>query len=152
MSDASTTQSGVLYREHAFPPVIWWIVAALISGMTLLIVYPVWPAGGVATPFVVCAAVFFCLYKLSPAIVVTEHELFAGPAHISHSQLGEVRALDVSQTAWECGPGLDARAFLHTRPWLRTAVRITLHDPEDPTPYWIISTRRPEQLARVLAG
>jgi Protein of unknown function (DUF3093) len=31
-----------------------------------------------------------------------------------------------------------------------TAVEITLADPADPVPYWLVSTRRPQQLAAAL--
>jgi hypothetical protein len=30
-------------------------------------------------------------------------------------------------------------------------VRVELTDPEDPTPYWLVSSRRPDALARALA-
>ena len=46
----------------------------------------------------------------------------------------------------------DARAFLLLRPYVKTAVRVDLEDPADPTPYWLLSSRRPEALAAALAG
>jgi hypothetical protein len=44
----------------------------------------------------------------------------------------------------------DARAHLVLRPYIKTAVEITLDDPDDPVPYWLVSTRRPQQLAAAL--
>lgn len=41
-------------------------------------------------------------------------------------------------------------AFVIQRPWVKSAVKITLDDPKDPTPYWIVSTRRPQALAQAL--
>lgn len=41
-------------------------------------------------------------------------------------------------------------AFVIQRPWIHSAVKVVLDDPDDPTPYWIISTRRPEELCRAL--
>lgn len=41
-------------------------------------------------------------------------------------------------------------AFVIQRPWIRSAVKITLNDPDDPTPYWIVSSRRAEALAETL--
>lgn len=41
-------------------------------------------------------------------------------------------------------------AFVIKRPWIRSAVRITLNDPADPTPYWIISTKRPDEICKAL--
>jgi hypothetical protein len=36
------------------------------------------------------------------------------------------------------------------RPYIKTAVEITLDDDDDPVPYWLISTRNPEPLAAAL--
>ena len=44
------------------------------------------------------------------------------------------------------GPGLDARAHLCLRGWVRPGLRLDLVDPQDPTPYWLVSSRRPERL------
>lgn len=150
MSNVPTSASGVLYRDRAFPPVTWWIVAALISGMTSLIVLPVWPLGGLLVPIVICILVFFGLARLSPTVIVTPDALYAGPAHIDRRLVGTATALDREKTRWECGPGLDARAFIFIRPWIRTAVRVELDDPADPTPYWIVSSRDPKALAAAI--
>ena len=48
------------------------------------------------------------------------------------------------------GRDADARAYLLLRPYLRRAVRIAIDDPADPTPYWLVSTRRPTRLAAAL--
>ena len=45
---------------------------------------------------------------------------------------------------------LDARAWLLVRGWIPGVARITLDDPTDPTPYWLVSTRDPEGLAAAL--
>ena len=36
------------------------------------------------------------------------------------------------------------------RPWVSTTVELTLADPADPVPYWLVSTRRPGALATAL--
>ncbi len=46
--------------------------------------------------------------------------------------------------------GLDARAWTVVRGWIDPVVRIPLSDPDDPVPYWLVSTRRPEQLVAAL--
>ena len=33
---------------------------------------------------------------------------------------------------------------------MKTGVELTLDDPADPVPYWIVSTRRPSQLAEAI--
>ncbi len=50
------------------------------------------------------------------------------------------------------GVDADARAFLFTRPYLKRAVKVTVLDPGDRTPYWLISSRHPHRLAAALGS
>lgn len=50
------------------------------------------------------------------------------------------------------GRQLDPAAFLVTRPWVPDMVLLVLDDPEDPTPYWFVSTRNPEALRDAFLG
>ena len=59
-----------------------------------------------------------------------------------------VRGLEAEATAARTGPEADARAHLVLRPYVQTAVELTLDDPVDPVPYWIVSTRQPTPAGR----
>ena len=48
------------------------------------------------------------------------------------------------------GAQLDARAWPLIRGWVSPVVRVTVTDPQDPTPYWLVSTRHPEKLVEAL--
>ncbi|WP_249713848.1 DUF3093 domain-containing protein [Rhizomonospora bruguierae] len=48
------------------------------------------------------------------------------------------------------GVHADPLAFVVQRPWVRGTVQVVLNDSDDPTPYWVISSRRPERLAAAL--
>ncbi|WP_029287751.1 DUF3093 domain-containing protein [Cellulomonas sp. HZM] len=85
-------------------------------------------------------------------VEVRDGELRAGPAHIPLALLGTARVLDAAGTRAELGPGLDARAYLCVRGWIHSGVRVELADPADPTPYWVVSSRRPVELARALGA
>ncbi len=50
------------------------------------------------------------------------------------------------------GVDADARAFLVTRPYLKRSVLVPVLDPDDRTPYWLISTRHPDRLAAALGA
>ena len=52
----------------------------------------------------------------------------------------------------QAGRDADARAYLLIRPYLQAPVRVDVRDPADPTPYWLVSTRHPEQLAAAVRG
>ena len=78
-------------------------------------------------------------------------ELMVGRAVLDLEYVSTVRELDPEATARRTGPEADARAHLVLRPYVKTAVELTLDDPADPVPYWIVSTRRPTQLAEAIA-
>ncbi len=70
-------------------------------------------------------------------------ELVAGKAHIPLRFVGDVVALDAEGVRRQAGVDADARAYLLLRPYLKRGVRIDITDPADPTPYWLVSCRRP---------
>lgn len=50
------------------------------------------------------------------------------------------------------GRDANARAYLLLRPYIATGVRITIDDPTDPAPYWLLSSRRATELAAALSA
>ena len=74
-------------------------------------------------------------------------ELRVGRAVLDLAYVSAVRGLDPEATTRRTGPEADARAHLVLRPYAKEAVELTLDDPADPVPYWVVSTRRPTQLA-----
>ncbi len=83
-------------------------------------------------------------------IRVADGELHVDDAHIPLRFIADVIPLDADDRRLLLGPGADPLAFVIQRPWIRGAVQIVLNDPDDPTPYWVISTRHPEKLAAAL--
>jgi hypothetical protein len=63
---------------------------------------------------------------------------------------GEVTALDEDQTRALRGPRADPAAYLMSRPYLPRSVYIAVDDPAARGPYWLIGTRRPEELAAAI--
>jgi hypothetical protein len=62
----------------------------------------------------------------------------------------DVTPLDSSTRRDLLGPYAQRHAFVVQRPWISGAVQVHLEDPADPTPYWVVSTRRPAALADAL--
>ena len=48
------------------------------------------------------------------------------------------------------GPGLDPRDWHVIRGGIDGVVRVTVEDPDDPTPSWVLSTRTPDRLAAAI--
>lgn len=146
-----TTTSSTVYSERLSPSAGWWITLMLLSAMTSLLVLPLTQVGAVVLPLLVAAAVIIWMRSLSARVVVTEESFIAGRARIDRSFISGVTGFDAQESFAQRGHLLDVRAFLLLRPWVKTVVRIEIADPSDPTPYWLVSTRRPESLAAVLS-
>jgi hypothetical protein len=85
-------------------------------------------------------------------IAVTAEELLVDDARLPLRFVAAVQPLDAQARRELLGTGSHPLAFVVQRPWVRGAVRVDLDDPDDPTPYWLISTRRPAQLAAALTA
>lgn len=79
-------------------------------------------------------------------------ELYVGTAHLPLEHVGEVEVFDAKDKRKVLGPHLDPSAFVLHRSWVRPIVRVQVTDPQDPTPYWVFSTRHPEKVASLLRG
>lgn len=140
------------YRERLRVPVRWWIQGSLLVAsfwVAMVVAIPAAAAWGITTALMTLVA--WGLWSYGHARVVVEDGwLKAGRARIEVGYLGNVVALDKAQAREVSGPQADARAFLLLRPYLDQAVRIEIEDPGDPTPYWLVSSRRPARLVAAL--
>jgi hypothetical protein len=76
--------------------------------------------------------------------------LRADDARLPLSVISSVTVLDVEGKRDLLGIDAEPLAFVIQRPWIPRGVRIDLNDPDDPTPYWYISSRHPHELAAAL--
>lgn len=138
------------FREVLRPS--WWmyVIAAFMIPTTILVMAPINFLLGVILSIVVYAAIVIPMFVTSPAIVLTETELRVGKAHIDRKFIGAVSAYSGNYAVAARGPELDARAWIYLRGWVNPVVRVDISDPNDPTPYWLFSSRRPEELVAAL--
>jgi len=140
------------YRERLSVPIRWWAQGTmLVASLWLAVIVAVpgavaWAVTGAA---VALMTALFLTY--GAALVSVEDGWFrAGRARVELRFVGEVVPLDAEATRLVAGRDADARAYLLLRPYRKKAVKVSLRDPADPTPYWLVSTRRPDALAAAL--
>ena len=141
------------YDERLNVPLRWWVWATMLLStfwLAFIVAVPEWIAWS-GTGVLVAATYGLFFWVGSSRIQLRDGTLYVGPAHIELRHVGAVEALDKEGTRRVHGPEADARAFLHTRPYISRAVRIAIEDPADPTPYWLVSTRHPRKLAAALS-
>ncbi len=133
----------------------WWYVPAVALGVLLgaevHMGYPglrAWIGYAVFVPLLVAV-----LVALGRARVrVEDGELRAGSAVLPLHHVGRVEVVDRRDKQAALGPELDPAAFVLHRAWVGPLVRVQVTDPDDPTPYWVVSVRKPDRLVAALAG
>jgi hypothetical protein len=83
-------------------------------------------------------------------IEVNGGELRIDRAHIDFMYLGKVTALSADEMKKIRTRDADPAAYLAIRFWVSAGVKVEIKDPRDTTPYWIISTKRGEDLVKAL--
>ncbi|GAA1754299.1 DUF3093 domain-containing protein [Agromyces humatus] len=138
------------YRERLWPTPRIYVATLLLIPASILVLAPVSMPAGIVTGVVLYLALVGSLAMTAPLIEVQGGRLRAGRAEIALTVVGEAVPADEEQARVERGTGLDARAFLVIRGWIKPVVRIPVVDAADPTPYWLVSTRRPKELAAAI--
>ena len=142
-----------MFRERVWPAPWLFIATALVMPASLLVFLPI-AGGGIGVGIVVAIVLYAgCVGLLllgSPLVEVTDTELVAGKARLPRSAIGAAEAFTREDARAQRGTELDARAWLAIRGWVDPVVKVTLDDPRDPAPYWLISTRRPRELVEAL--
>lgn len=139
-----------VFDEKLLPSLWIWLFAVGFSGAGILVFAPISPTAGFIAAAVLLVIVSTLLLLSTPRITVTDTELTVGRATISREFISGASAHRGPDATRERGTGLNALAYLCIRGWIDPVVRIELSDPADRTPYWLASTRRPEELVKAL--
>jgi hypothetical protein len=140
-----------LFRERLYAAPWLFGACALVMPAVLAVFWPINPAVGVVLAIVFYVLVVVALVVSAPVLIVTDAAFRAGRAEVEREYIGPVEYFTGREAMLERGPRLDARAWLLLRGSL-PVVKVPITDEGDPVPYWIVSTRRPRELAAVLNG
>lgn len=150
--DGSTT---VLYQERQWVPWYWWLLAAgivaLVTKMLSMNRSELW----LYLPAVVLSALaLWILLSLSSTRIKVEQDpdgtrwLTTGEVNLPHTVVSKSLVVPESAKRNAMGRQLDPAAFLISHDWVKEMAMFVLDDPEDPTPYWLVSSTSPEALVR----
>jgi hypothetical protein len=132
---------------------LWWYLPALglavLLGAEVHMGYPgirSWIGYAITIPLCLGAMVWLSRVRVQ----VADGELRAGEARLPLRHVGQVDVVPRAGKQVALGPELDPAAHLVNRAWVGPVVRIEVTDPDDDTPYWIVSTRDPDALVAAL--
>jgi hypothetical protein len=137
------------FSERLWPS--WWLTLAL--GLFLpagfLIFLPLNPLVGFAVGAGLWVGSWAVLAFFAPTVSASADGFRAGSAAIGWEHVSHVDVIRSAEARQATGVGLDARAWVVIRPWVKPAIRLHISDPSDPTPYWLVSSNTPDKLADV---
>lgn len=144
-------QRDVIFREVIRPPL--WLLA-FIYFMFLSLVLAVWAAFDLRTTLITWISLtlllIFIAVKMRSEIEIDQRELRIGKAHIEIKYLKSVELLTPAQIRTLRTRDADPAAYLAITFWISTGVKITLNDSRDSTPYWLVSSKKSEELTNTL--
>jgi hypothetical protein len=137
---------------EAIRPPLW--LMGFVYFLFLSFALSVWAAmgntAGLISLLLLSALLIYLRQLITMRISVTSKELFIDRAHIDINFIGDVEVLTPEKMRLIRGRDADPAAFLAIRFWESSGVKITLNDKRDPTPYWLVSSRKSEELKRTL--
>lgn len=143
-----------MFRERLYAS--WWtwpmpLIAAVLLAAEVHMGYPgvrAWLPYLILVPLAIAVPLWLGRTK----VAVVNDELWVGDAHLPLRFIDDVEVIKREEHRRALGPELDPAAFMVHRAWVHSSLRIWLDDPNDPTPYWVISTRHPQELRSILLG
>ncbi|MBA3488549.1 MAG: DUF3093 domain-containing protein [Longispora sp.] len=138
-----------MFHERLTLP--WWLWLAALSLAGLLAAELHLGAQGTREwlPYaiIVPLVAFGCVWMGRLRVAVTGGELQVDDARLPTRFIEGIEPLDAAARRDVLGVHSHPLAFVIQRPWISGTALVTLNDPDDPTPYWVVSTRHPEALA-----
>jgi len=145
MSNSSTIPP---YRERVLPGLTYFASTLVVPIISFLVSLPF----GEILAYLVAAATQITIIALgvvnAPVIAIDGKTLRVGKANINLGLISSAQVIEPTDAFVERGRGLSPLAYVRFQFGVKGLVKITLNDPKDPTPYWLVSTRNPQLIAK----
>lgn len=151
-TEAGRLSTGPTFTERLWVPLWWWPIGIGVAALLAAELHMGAPGMYAWLPYAVLipCAVWVLVWMSRHRVEVTGGELVVGRAHLPVDVISRGVAVPGSAKSAALGRQLDPAAYVQHRPWVKTMALIVLDDPDDPTPYWLVSTRRPDELLTAL--
>jgi hypothetical protein len=100
--------------------------------------------------FAIATVLGLAVIRFATVTIIVDDELRIGRAHIPVQYLGESEIVKKSDFVRARTRDADPAAYFALTFWVSEGLKVKVIDERDPTPYWLISTRRAEALQKAL--
>ncbi len=140
-----------IFREVIRPPL--WLIA-FIYFLLFSFVIAIWAAfdtaAGINASLIAVVLGLVAIKMATKTITVTDGELRIGRAHIPLQYCGRVEVISKKDFVRARTRDADPAAFFALTFWISEGIKVEITDERDPTPYWLISTKRAQALHAAL--
>ena len=150
--DGATGPTPAGYRETLRTP-WWWYLVSVGVGCLLAAEFHIsglgltdWIPFGTLVPLSILLVWWLGRSRLE----IVDGEVRVRGAHLPLRYVSGEVALDAATLRRVVGREGDPAAFVSIRPWIGPGVQLWLEDEDDPTPYWVVSTRYPDRVVAAL--
>lgn len=158
-ANSSPRPARTVFTERLFVPPWWWafflLAVAIVVGQGIYMHSPwwVWLLLVLLGPLIA----WLLVRAGSEKIYITDdgeghRSLVAGGAVLPLENIARCAVVPATAKSAAMGRQLDPEAYVVHRGYIKTMAIIVLDDPEDPTPYWLVSCRKAEELTDLLPG
>ena len=141
----------MIFREKLRPPLR---VLAFIYFLLFSLVIAIWASlGSEATTIAFILSLLGLGYSavaLTGEIKIDHEQVIVDRAHIERIYIGKVTSLSKDEMWLLRRRDADPAAFLSLKFWEPRGVRIEILDPRDSTPYWLVTSKRGDEIAALL--
>ncbi|ORW22071.1 hypothetical protein AWC18_08000 [Mycolicibacter nonchromogenicus] len=144
------------YSEQLWVPWWWWPLGFFGNGLMAYEVrlglrnLPGWLPFAVFFAITVFGLLWLGRIKVRVVESGGETQLWVGDAHLPVSAIARSAEVPRSAKSAALGRQLDPAAYVVHRGWVGPMMLVVLDDPDDPTPYWLVSCRNPKRMLAAL--
>ena len=139
------------FREVISAPI--WLIA-FVYFIFLSVVLSIWAALGdfpALLTFVALTIALAVIYQKTKLVIeIDSEELRVGPARIERKYIGQCENLEAAALKLVRGRDADPAAYLGIRFWQPTGIKMHVLDSRDSTPYWLITSKRGQEMTALL--
>ena len=143
--------AGLSYRERVLPSAASMIPVLLIFPTMYLMLLLISTQAGILLGLSVTVAVLVSIWFAAPVIEISDQTFSVGDAELPIDVISKVTVIEPKDGFAERGVKLSPAAFTRFQVSVKQMVKLEISDEADPTPYWLIATRKPAEIAHIIA-
>lgn len=147
-----------VYSERLWVPAWWWLIGLFVAGLLAAEIHMgapglrAWLPYVILLPLPIWGMIWMSRLRVEVVDEADGRHLRVGDAHLPVGVIARTAQVPASAKSAALGRQLDPAAYVQHRTWVKTMILVVLDDPEDPTPYWLVSTRHPAKVLAALDG